>query len=162
MVAGSFFAIKGGKRRFTVGQYFSLETSGVRETMYLLDKSMSLVDLLNMNLFSLILGILLQDSDFPCFKGGPRTIQNLRKRFHLSLTEEQCVSLVLSLISSSLDAWRTRQMQLIQTEVLCGGLADGSFSGGVTIFLLAFSLCFKEEIQLPGMQFLSLRRVSTL
>ncbi|KAG7987138.1 hypothetical protein I3843_03G117600 [Carya illinoinensis] len=28
---------------------------------------------------------MLQDSDFPCFKGGPRTIQNLRKRFHLSL-----------------------------------------------------------------------------
>nr|ACS49598.1 phosphatidylinositol kinase [Oryza alta] len=28
------------------------------------------------------------DSGFPCFKGGPRTIQNLRKRFHLSLTEE--------------------------------------------------------------------------
>ncbi|CAN6466485.1 unnamed protein product [Victoria cruziana] len=31
---------------------------------------------------------MLQDSGFPCFKGGPRTIQNLRKRFHLSLTEE--------------------------------------------------------------------------
>ena len=29
-----------------------------------------------------------QDSGFPCFKGGPRTIQNLRKRCHLSLTEE--------------------------------------------------------------------------
>lgn len=32
-----------------------------------------------------------QDSGFPCFKGGPRTIQNLRKRFHLSLTEEVSV-----------------------------------------------------------------------
>ncbi|GFP93219.1 phosphatidylinositol 4-kinase beta 1 [Phtheirospermum japonicum] len=32
---------------------------------------------------------MLQDSGFPCFKGGPRTIQNLRKRFHLNLTEEQ-------------------------------------------------------------------------
>ena len=30
----------------------------------------------------------LQDSGCPCFKGGPRTMQNLRKRFHLSLTEE--------------------------------------------------------------------------
>ncbi|XP_043719889.1 phosphatidylinositol 4-kinase beta 2-like isoform X2 [Telopea speciosissima] len=56
---------------------------------------------------------MLQDSGFPCFKGGPRTIQNLRKRFHLSLTEE-CVSLVLSLISSSLDAWRTRQYDYYQ------------------------------------------------
>ncbi|KAM7513799.1 hypothetical protein LguiA_003382 [Lonicera macranthoides] len=57
---------------------------------------------------------MLQDSGFPCFKGGPRTIHNLRKRFHLSLTEEQCVSLVLSLISSSLDAWRTRQYDYYQ------------------------------------------------
>ncbi|XP_061970249.1 phosphatidylinositol 4-kinase beta 1-like [Populus nigra] len=57
---------------------------------------------------------MLQDSGFPCFKGGPRTIQNLRKRCHLSLTEEQCVSLVLSLISSSLDAWRTRQYDYYQ------------------------------------------------
>jgi phosphatidylinositol kinase/protein kinase (PI-3 family) len=31
---------------------------------------------------------MMQDSGCPCFKGGPRTIQNLRKRFHLSLTEE--------------------------------------------------------------------------
>lgn len=30
----------------------------------------------------------IQDSGFPCFRGGPRAIQNLRKRFHLSLTEE--------------------------------------------------------------------------
>ncbi|KAG7982915.1 hypothetical protein I3843_04G077300 [Carya illinoinensis] len=57
---------------------------------------------------------MLQDSGFPCFKGGPRTIQNLRKRFHLSVTEEQCVSVVLSLISSSLDAWRTRQYDYYQ------------------------------------------------
>ncbi|KAF0894709.1 hypothetical protein E2562_001997 [Oryza meyeriana var. granulata] len=57
---------------------------------------------------------MLQDSGFPCFKGGPRTIQNLRKRFHLSLTEEQCVCLVLSLISSSMDAWRTRQYDYYQ------------------------------------------------
>ncbi|KAL8166301.1 hypothetical protein V2J09_007800 [Rumex salicifolius] len=59
---------------------------------------------------------MLQDSGFPCFKGGPRTIQNLRKRFQLSLTEEQCVSWVLSLISSSLDAWRTRQYDYYQRK----------------------------------------------
>lgn len=57
---------------------------------------------------------MMQDSGYPCFRGGPRTIQNLRKRFHLSLTEEQCVSVVLSLISSSLDAWRTRQYDYYQ------------------------------------------------
>ncbi|KAJ1412957.1 Protein kinase-like domain superfamily [Sesbania bispinosa] len=70
---------------------------------------------------------MLQDSGFPCFKGGARTIQNLRKRFHLSLTEEQCVSLVLSLISSSLDAWRTRQYDYYQ-RVLNGILGNGRFT----------------------------------
>ncbi|KAH6765455.1 phosphatidylinositol 4-OH kinase beta1 [Perilla frutescens var. hirtella] len=74
---------------------------------------------------------MLQDSDFPCFKGGPRTIQNLRKRFHLSLTEEQCVSLVLSLISSSLDAWRTRQAvsdhDTSSLLTCCGGDAYDAF-----------------------------------
>lgn len=102
--------------------------------------------------YPLLFLCLIQDSGFPCFKGGPRTIQNLRKRFHLNLTEEvyvllsilyfvfffccsfffffnisakvltialddfkqQCVSLVLSLISSSLDAWRTRQYDYYQ------------------------------------------------
>ncbi|KAI3664959.1 hypothetical protein L6452_43574 [Arctium lappa] len=62
----------------------------------------------------ILLAEMLQESGFPCFKSGPRTVENLRKRFHLSLTEEQCVSLVLSLISSSLDAWRTRQYDYYQ------------------------------------------------
>eukprot|EP00850_Spirogloea_muscicola_P020499 SM000218S06595 [mRNA] locus=s218:69990:77115:- [translate_table: standard] len=55
-----------------------------------------------------------KDSGCPCFKAGPRTLQNLRKRFHLALTEEQCISLMLSLISSSQDAWRTRQYDYYQ------------------------------------------------
>nr|PNR53857.1 hypothetical protein PHYPA_007532 [Physcomitrium patens] len=62
---------------------------------------------------------MMQDSGYPCFKGGPRTLQNLRKRFHLSLTEEQCVSSVLELIAKSLDAWRTRQYDYYQ-KVLNG------------------------------------------
>ncbi|XP_024378951.1 phosphatidylinositol 4-kinase beta 1 isoform X2 [Physcomitrium patens] len=62
---------------------------------------------------------MMQDSGCPCFKGGPRTVQNLRKRFHLSLTEEQCVSSVLELIAKSLDAWRTRQYDYYQ-KVLNG------------------------------------------
>eukprot|EP00850_Spirogloea_muscicola_P013514 SM000092S24482 [mRNA] locus=s92:267129:274309:+ [translate_table: standard] len=62
----------------------------------------------------LLLVEMMQDSGCPCFKAGPRTLQNLRKRFHLTLTEEQCISLVLSLISSSQDAWRTRQYDYYQ------------------------------------------------
>ncbi|KAG0571619.1 hypothetical protein KC19_VG027900 [Ceratodon purpureus] len=62
---------------------------------------------------------MMQDSGCPCFKGGPRTVLTLRKRFHLSLTEEQCVSSVLELIAKSLDAWRTRQYDYYQ-KVLNG------------------------------------------
>eukprot|EP00245_Coleochaete_scutata_P009804 TRINITY_DN3317_c0_g1_i1.p1 TRINITY_DN3317_c0_g1~~TRINITY_DN3317_c0_g1_i1.p1 ORF type:complete len:1328 (+),score=319.25 TRINITY_DN3317_c0_g1_i1:279-3986(+) len=58
---------------------------------------------------------MMQNSGWPCFRGGgARTVHNLRKRFHLTLTEDQCVSLVLSLINSSLDAWRTRQYDYYQ------------------------------------------------
>jgi phosphatidylinositol 4-kinase len=62
----------------------------------------------------LLLVEIMQGAGFPCFKAGPRVIQNLKKRFHPSLTEEQCVEVVLSLISDSLDAWRTRQYDFYQ------------------------------------------------
>ncbi|KAL2638918.1 hypothetical protein AAZV13_06G139700 [Glycine max] len=42
---------------------------------------------------------MLQDSGFPCFKGGPRTIQNLRKRFHLNLTEEVSILILVTLLT---------------------------------------------------------------
>lgn len=42
---------------------------------------------------------MMQGSGCPCFKGGPKVLQQLRKRFHLGSTEEQCVELVLTLIS---------------------------------------------------------------
>ncbi|KAJ7567998.1 hypothetical protein O6H91_01G014900 [Diphasiastrum complanatum] len=57
---------------------------------------------------------MMQDSGCPCFRGGHRTINKLRRRFRLSLTEEKCVSFVLSLISRSLDSWRTRQYDYYQ------------------------------------------------
>ena len=39
---------------------------------------------------------MMQGSGCPAFKAGPRCIQNLRKRFHLNLTETQ-VSVIMSL-----------------------------------------------------------------
>lgn len=122
-----------------------------------------------------------QDSGFPCFKGGPRAIQNLRKRFHLSLTEEvsfitvnlsilchhlllkiyvvvfdyfkqQCVSLVLSLISSSLDAWRTRQYDYYQRVL--NGILWGSIVHSRLKSLLICTISFWNKqiywgIQMP-------------
>jgi len=41
-------------------------------------------------------------------------INALKKRFHLSATEEECIEIVLNLISDSMDAWRTRQYDYYQ------------------------------------------------
>jgi phosphatidylinositol 4-kinase len=53
-------------------------------------------------------------SGTPCFKAGPKVLNNLRKRFNLGKTEEQCVEIMLSMISDSIDAWCTRQYDFYQ------------------------------------------------
>lgn len=62
----------------------------------------------------LLLVEMMSNSGCPCFKAGPRAVQALRRRFHLNLTDAQCVEMVLGLISDSLDAWRTRQYDYYQ------------------------------------------------
>eukprot|EP00898_Chlorokybus_atmophyticus_P001736 jgi/Chlat1/2563/Chrsp175S02412 len=57
---------------------------------------------------------IMQQSGCPCFNRGPRAIDQLVKRFHLGRKDQQCVSLVLSLIGDSLDSWRTRQYDYYQ------------------------------------------------
>jgi len=57
---------------------------------------------------------IMHTSAFPCFRAGPRALANLKARFHLASTEEQCVQLVLDLVNESLDAWRTRQYDYYQ------------------------------------------------
>jgi len=57
---------------------------------------------------------MMQHSAFPCFSGGPRVLNALKKRFHLAATEEECIEICLNLISDSMDAWRTRQYDYYQ------------------------------------------------
>jgi len=58
---------------------------------------------------------MMSKSGLPCFKAGPeRTVKGVEKRLALGLTEVQAVQMVLSLISDSLDAWRTRQYDYYQ------------------------------------------------
>ena len=57
---------------------------------------------------------MMQLNSFPCFSGGHRVISALKRRFQLSATEEQCIDIVLNLISDSMDAWRTRQYDYYQ------------------------------------------------
>ena len=53
-------------------------------------------------------------SGCPCFKAGPKVLSNLRRRFNLGNTEEQCVEIMLSMVSDSMDAWCTRQYDFYQ------------------------------------------------
>ncbi|KAL4457452.1 hypothetical protein ABPG75_012317 [Micractinium tetrahymenae] len=62
----------------------------------------------------LLLVEMMQNSGCPCFKSRVAAVQGLKKRFHLALPEPQVVEVVLGLISSSLDAWRTRQYDYYQ------------------------------------------------
>jgi phosphatidylinositol 4-kinase len=41
-------------------------------------------------------------------------LNNLRRRFNLGATEEECVEIMLSMISDSMDAWSTRQYDFYQ------------------------------------------------
>lgn len=57
---------------------------------------------------------MMSGSGCPCFKAGAKVMNNLRKRFNLGCTEEQCVEIMLSMISDSMDAWCTRQYDFYQ------------------------------------------------
>ncbi|GAX76345.1 hypothetical protein CEUSTIGMA_g3791.t1 [Chlamydomonas eustigma] len=58
---------------------------------------------------------IMSKSGLPCYKGGAdKTLKGLEKRMALSLPEVQVVQMALSLISDSLDAWRTRQYDYYQ------------------------------------------------
>ena len=62
----------------------------------------------------LLLVEMMAHSGCPCFKAGPKVVQNLRKRFNLGRTEEQVAEIMLGLISDSMDAWSTRQYDFFQ------------------------------------------------
>ena len=47
-------------------------------------------------------------SQLPCFGHGPSTVQQLRGRFHMSLTEAQLEILVNSMIDSSVHSLTTK------------------------------------------------------
>jgi phosphatidylinositol kinase/protein kinase (PI-3 family) len=56
-----------------------------------------------------------QAPSWPCFRAGPeRVVAALEGRFVPQLSEAACVQHVLRLISSSLDAWSTRQYDYYQ------------------------------------------------
>ena len=57
---------------------------------------------------------MMTDSGCPCFKNKMLAVDGLRKRLAMGMSEENVVKHVLTLISDSLDAWRTRQYDYYQ------------------------------------------------
>lgn len=55
-----------------------------------------------------IVEIMSSGSQLPCFKSGSSTVQALRNRFHLNLTEDQLCLLIDKLVESSLHSLSTR------------------------------------------------------
>jgi phosphatidylinositol kinase/protein kinase (PI-3 family) len=52
--------------------------------------------------------IFILGSQLPCFKSGAATVQGLKNRFHLNLTEEQLQLLVDNLVESSIHSLSTK------------------------------------------------------
>lgn len=51
---------------------------------------------------------LISGSQLPCFKSGAATVQGLKNRFHLNLTEEQLQLLVENLVETSIHSLSTK------------------------------------------------------
>jgi len=65
--------------------------------------------------FILLTEIMLEGSPMPCFVGGrERVINELRQRFCDNLSNEECISHVMSLIEQSVCNWRTQQYDSFQ------------------------------------------------
>lgn len=52
--------------------------------------------------------IMRSGSQLPCFKSGAATVQNLKNRFHLSMTEEQLQMEVDRMVEDSIHSWSTK------------------------------------------------------
>ncbi len=61
------------------------------------------------HIFLLLVQILMRDSKMSCFLGGPATLDALKLRFGLHLSEEECVTHAIGLVEESINNWRTVQ-----------------------------------------------------
>lgn len=62
---------------------------------------------------TLLVEMMMQGAKLPCF-AGPQTVEALKERFALGLTEDECVEYVENLINQSIGNWRTRYYETFQ------------------------------------------------
>lgn len=65
----------------------------------------------------LLVEIMMQGSNMPCFLGGPVCLNALRDRFMLQASEQECVEHAIALIEESINNWRTVQYDNYQNMV---------------------------------------------
>merc|ERR1711879_1118646 len=75
----------------------------------------------HMNKVLLLVDIMMQSRNMPCFLAGPATLTQLRERFMPGISPEEAIPRVLALIEESIDNWRSVQYdsyQRITNQVL--------------------------------------------
>uniref|UniRef100_A0ABD2X175 Phosphatidylinositol 4-kinase beta n=1 Tax=Trichogramma kaykai TaxID=54128 RepID=A0ABD2X175_9HYME len=92
-----FVEVMGGKNSEMFDEFKSLMLKGFIAARKHLDKIVNLVE------------IMISGVQLPCFRnGGASTVQGLKNRFHLTLTEDQLRRHVDDLVESSLHSWSTK------------------------------------------------------
>lgn len=92
-----FVEVMGGNNSQMFQEFKSLILQGLIAARKHMDKIVNLVE------------IMLSGSQLPCFRsGGAATIQGLKNRFHLTLTEDQLRRHVEDLVEGSIHSWSTK------------------------------------------------------
>ncbi|KAL1115735.1 hypothetical protein AAG570_006025 [Ranatra chinensis] len=95
-LTAEFVAVMGGLGSDMFEYFKILMLQGLVAARKHMDKILGLVEIMRLG------------SQLPCFKSGAATVQGLRNRFHLNLTEEQLQLLVDNLVESSIHSLSTK------------------------------------------------------
>ncbi|XP_046409330.1 phosphatidylinositol 4-kinase beta [Neodiprion fabricii] len=91
-----FVEVMGGDRSDMFNYFKILILQGLVAARKHMDKILSLVEIMR------------SGSQLPCFRSGAATVQGLKNRFHLSLTEDQLRRHVEDLVKGSIGSWSTK------------------------------------------------------
>ncbi|XP_012266623.2 phosphatidylinositol 4-kinase beta [Athalia rosae] len=91
-----FVEVMGGDKSDMFNYFKILILQGLVAARKHMDKILSLVEIMR------------SGSQLPCFRSGAATVQGLKNRFHLSLTEDQLRRHVEDLVKGSIGSWSTK------------------------------------------------------
>lgn len=92
-----YIEVLGGIRSKVFNQFKQLMVKGFLALRAHAEEIISFIEM------SIVSGIVL-----PCFQGRDRVLSELRDRFKLDMTQQQCKDHVLKIIQEACDNWRTR------------------------------------------------------